>query len=376
MKKTAFKDFVTGFECFYEEHQRAIATSASVSKKGTIPRKLSDVGWKDESRHFIYQIQRMLDREFTYATRNQNKRMYSLEHAFIESFEAGLDLISSLFNSSKYFERDFYNAIHLLYQLLNQINKMDSQDAIIYFDIRSKISDLELFIDEVNFMVLRYLLQNLFAKKKNDWVYSVCTSGIYRMKELNLQPGYMQHLNTSKYFNARKTWISQLSIIKEKIESELLIENKKTYLAKNWSFQNRTDDNEYFKKQIAIFLPHPKTKSVEDTLTFVQQYLNKKAKDLNKTWIANLLKIAHKPESGSRAQKGYYPTLAALISSCIKYGIIKTPIRPIDIQRYFEEKYSNKLTRMEEINEAVNGDFNNPKYSLLFNDIGREISKS
>lgn len=378
MKKTTFKDFVASFECFYEEHQRAKATAASVPKKGIIPRKLTDFGWNDESRHFIYQIQSILDRDFAYATRNQNKRTYILEYAFIESFEVSLDLISSLFNinSSKYFERDFYNAIHLLYQLMNRINKMDSQDAIIYFDIRSKISDLELFIDEVNFLVLTYLLQTLFAKKKNDWVYSVCTSGIYRMKELNLQPGYKQRLNTTKYLNARKTWISQLSIIKEKIESEVLIENKKTYLAKNWSFQNRTDDNDYYKKQIAIFLPHPKTKSVEDTLSFIQQYLNKKAKDLNKVWIANLLKVANKPDSGLRTQKGYYPTLAALISSCIKNGIIKTPIRPVDIQRYFGEIYSNKLTRMEEINEAVNGDFNNPKYSLLFNDIGREFSKS
>ncbi|MCA6449239.1 MAG: hypothetical protein IM584_04615 [Chitinophagaceae bacterium] len=374
MKKRTFKDFITGFECFYEEYQRAKVAATPVSKKGTIPIKLTDYGLNDESLHFVYQIQRILDREFVYATRNKNKRTCSLEHAFIESFEVSLDLISSLFNG-KYFERDFQNAIHLLYSFMNRINKMDSQDAIIYFDIRPKISDLELFIDEINFLVLKHLLQNLFTKKKNDWVYSVCTSGIYQMKELNLQPGYMQHLNTSKYFNARKTWISQLFIIKEKIESELLIENKKTCLAKNWTFQNRTTDNKYYKKQIAIFLPHPKTNSVDDTLSFIQQYLNKKAKDLNKAWIANLLKTRDKLDSGSRTQKGYYPTLAALISSCIKHGIIKTSIRPVDIQRYFEDEYSNKLTRMEEINAAVNGDFNNPKYSLLFNDIGREISK-
>jgi hypothetical protein len=309
-----------------------------------------------------------------YPLERDNSSFYqpTVEEIFIDSFEICINLYSEFFYQDKNdleLEIEWLIGIYKM-ALVTKSRKMleieiSLEQTIEEYFIK-KVSNIQL-TDAICYLFLDIIITKLFIGKETRWVYTKLINAVSRLQKLNLPHGFFRTRPESR---ALSSWVTILNVLKSEIEGEIIIGSKAKVLGKKWEPKSTSFIKNDYISFTNIFCPHPKTKSIEDSLSFVDNYLNLKSKELGEPWIESLLKKQPKKSTIDETIDGYYPTLASFFWSAITSGIITPHTTGTVFKNFLGNTYSNYLSRFDDLNKVVKSKGKNIKENYqLFNDM-------
>ena len=356
-------DLANGIENYSKENQMQKGISSLYGKESI--NKIDEGLWPE----YKYYIQQLCSKDYAFSNKKISSESFPLEDVLHRSFEICYDLTASLFSQGKEVEGKQIECLVLIYKMALISKKMVNAEYGFssYLEKNIMIRNQTAFIDAICYHFLNLILSLLFKGEDLKWVYSVINTGISRLKIINIDYGYQEK---HPIIVARTSWIDLLSVIKSKIEGTLLIESKEKVLKIKWEKYSDSLISIFLKPTPEIFLPHPKTKSIKDTKEFIDDYLSKKATESGNQWIKELLRNQPKNNTSNKTLRGYYPTVASFFKSAIKSRVIEETTTAAEFAKYLSAKYSNNLSLVNDLNDAITKMVTNEKYRI-FDDMSR-----
>jgi hypothetical protein len=309
----------------------------------------------------------------------------SFEEAFSLSLDTSLTFSEILFNENdtpeeeeESFSSYFYSSIVISYKMAIITKKMIDREPGFdnYLDEKDQIENISSFTIDFTEKFLELISVKILTQQTNKWIYKHANDIVFQLSKITLRSF---EIKEDPAFEIRKVWIEYFQNIKIKIEGDILFETKSKVFKKKWYptfiYKNpfSFDISYSSRKDYEMFLPHPKSNSIDDTKKFIKVYLAKKAIESGLSWIKNILKFQPKGNS-DKTVPGYYKYLGAFFYTMKTQGIIKEDIMPNQFEDYLETNYKNKLSRNGDLNEPFFREYNkkqkHEKNFELFLDMG------